>query len=60
MATPALQLLDYGTRYYYYLGIRAQIVKSKAKIPLEKIFELIAMGIQAGGSNRVSRLEIEA
>ena len=60
MATPALQLLDYGTRYYYYLGIRAQIVKSKAKIPLEKIFELIAMGIQVGGSNRVAQLEIEA
>ena len=46
VATPALQLLDYGTRYYYYLDIRAQLAKSKAKIPLEKMFEVIAMGIQ--------------
>ena len=47
VATPALQLLDYGTRYYYYLGIRGQLAKSKSKMPLEKMFEVIAMGIQA-------------
>ena len=33
-------------RYYYYLACRTQIARSKSIIPLEKLFEIIAMGIQ--------------
>ena len=33
-------------RYYYYLACRTQIARSKSIIPLEKLFQIIAMGIQ--------------
>ena len=43
---PEVQLLDPGTRNYYYLGLRTKVAKSKVMVPVETVLEIIALGIQ--------------
>ena len=43
---PAIQLLDVGARYYYYLGLRTSVSKSKVMVPIETVLEIIALGVQ--------------
>ena len=51
---PSVQLLDAGTRYYYYLGLRTNVAKSKVMVPIETLLELIALGLQVINANIIS------